>query len=238
MLKLGGVDLDGTPRVAIALADETPRGEVDAALASGADIVELRIDLFSSCERAFVLDEAARYADVPTLATIRTTAEGGRWEGSEEERLALFRALLDHVDAVDVELSSAETAKAVVSAAHANGQLVIGSFHNFERTPSSEALAGIAAKGAELGVDIVKVAAHCENNSDLRRLAQFTLRHAGRGVIVIGMGPAGAVSRVLFPALGSRLTYTFLGEPTAPGQLNCAALVRYLGALYPGFRNE
>jgi 3-dehydroquinate dehydratase-1 len=55
---------------------------------------------------------------------------------------------------------------------------------------------------------------------------------AGPGLIVIGMGDAGVASRVLFPALGSLLTYAAAGTQTAPGQLaldEAVALLRRLG---------
>jgi 3-dehydroquinate dehydratase I len=82
-------------------------------------------------------------------------------------------------------------------------------------------------------VDIVKVAARCNVPEDLQRLAAFTLAHREEGIIVVGMGPYGLSSRVFFPALGSLITYTFHGVPTAPGQLNCHDTLTYLNDFYP-----
>ena len=234
MLHLGSVALDGTPRVVIAVRDGVPRDSVEAAIAAGADIVELRIDQFSSVAEEDVLRHLARYAGIPKLATIRAAWEGGAWHGSERERAALFRAVLPHVDAVDIELSSGEIREEVVESAHTAGKLVLGSYHHFEAVPSVEALEAIVADAAGTGVDLLKVAAYCGTRDELRRLAAFTLSQAGRGVVTVGMGPAGQVSRVFFPALGSLLTYTFLGAPTAPGQLNWEDTLEYLKAFYPG----
>jgi len=179
-----------------------------------------------------VVEEAARFAGLPLLATIRSAAEGGGWKGTESERLALFRALLPHVGAVDIELSSTGILGEVTADARAAGLTVIGSHHNFTETPPDGDLDAVVQAGATAGADIVKVAARCNSAADLRRLAAFTLRHEDRAMVVIGMGPAGMLSRVFFPALGSLLTYTFLGAPSAPGQLNSEETVKYLKLFY------
>ncbi len=238
MLYIGDVPLDGAPRIALAVRDGVDRAQIDVQMGEGVDLVELRIDQFSSRDPAYVLNEVGRYSGVPVLATIRMAAEGGAWNGSEEERLALYRAVLPLVQAVDVELAAESTVVALAPEAKAAGKPLIGSFHDFHATPSTETLAALFERGKQLGVDVVKVAAFCNCSEDLYRLARFTLDHTDDPVIVIGMGEHGAPSRILFPGLASRLTYTFLGEPTAPGQLNCAATIQYLSGIFPGFRRN
>ena len=44
------------------------------------------------------------------------------------------------------------------------------------------------------------------------------------------MGEAWKQTRVLFPKLGSCLTYGFLDKPTAPGQMSAEELLRQLRA--------
>jgi len=238
MLRVGNVPLDGSPRIALAIRDAADRAQIDALMAAGVDILELRIDQFSSFDPDYVLNEVKRFSGLPTLATIRMAQEGGAWDRPAEERLALYRAVLPEVQAVDIELAAGDTLKALVPEAQAAGKTVMGSFHDFHATPSLETLLSLFVRGRQLGVDVLKVAAFCNSPADLQRLARFTILHAGDSVIVIGMGEHGAPSRILFPALGSRLTYTFLGEPTAPGQLNCDATIQYLSAIFPGFKRE
>ena len=232
MLKIGSCALGERPRVVAAVSDCVPRKDAELLAASGVDILELRIDTFSRCDTEHVVDDAVRLAGLPLLGTIRSAAEGGGWKGSEKERLALLRAVMPHVGAVDIELSSEEILGDVVAGAHAAGLTVIGSHHNFTETPADEALDAVVGAGGRAGVDIVKVAARCNSPEDLRRLAAFTLRHGDRAMVVIGMGPAGMLSRIFFPALGSLLTYTFLGAPSAPGQLNSEDTVKYLKLFY------
>ena len=232
MIKLGTITLGDIPRVAVALRDGEPLESVNAALDAGADLLEFRIDQFKDGSQESVIAELKRFAHAPILATIRCSWEGGDWQGDEATRLALFQAILPYVDAIDVELSASEILLPLVAAAHEQGKLIIGSYHHFEHTPGLMVLSGIAGKGRASGVDIVKVACHCEDNEALQRLASFTLSQS-MPVITSGMGVHGMMSRVFLPALGSLITYTFLGAPSAPGQLNYAKTVAYLNDLYP-----
>jgi 3-dehydroquinate dehydratase-1 len=230
---LGTRALGDTPTIIVAARDDVSADELQGALNAGAHAIELRIDHFRELGSNYVVEQVRRLAVGPTLATIRHAREGGQWQADEAARLALYRAVLPLVQGVDCELSAAETCETLFAEARAVGKLTVGSFHDFNACPDDATLDALIPVGDRAGADVVKVAAHCETLHDLRRLAGFTLRHAGRGVVAIGMGPAGTASRVFFPALGSLLTFTFLGEPTAPGQLNCTALVSYLTGLYP-----
>ena len=237
MLRIGTCELGSRPRVVAAVSDGVPRRDAEMLLEAGVDILELRIDTFSRSDKDHVIAECARLSGLPLLATIRSAAEGGGWKGDETERLALLHTVLPHVGAIDVELSSDAILAGAVHAAGAAGVTTIGSHHNFAETPADDVLDAAVQTGDKAGVDIVKVAARCNTAQDLQRLAAFALRHAGRPMVVIGMGPAGMLSRIFFPALGSLLTYTFLGAPSAPGQLNYEDTVKYLRIFY-GYLDE
>jgi len=231
MLQIGTITLGAQPRAAIAIQDAVDPASIHAA--GGGVVVELRLDALTDQTPSAFREFARRYTDFPLLATIRRREEGGGWRGSELERLAAYEAVLPHVQAVDVEIGAEDIAPAVINAARTQDKLSIGSFHDFTAMPEDSFLEAVNARGRALGADIVKVAARCNCRSDLQRLAAFTLAHRHENIITIGMGPHGLVSRVFFPALGSLLTYTFLGEPTAPGQLNCRDTLKYLDDFYP-----
>tara|TARA_R110001592_G_scaffold313380_3_gene588754 strand:+ start:282 stop:995 length:714 start_codon:yes stop_codon:yes gene_type:complete len=231
MLTLGTIELGEKPAVVIAI--QRPVSPADLAMECPHAIVELRLDGLADTSPAAHVAFAEQYEGFNRLATIRHQDEGGAWRGNEEQRLASYRAVLPVVDAVDVEVLVGSITNAVVAAAHDSGKIVIGSFHDFDETPSAKRLEEVFAAGRAAGVDIVKVAARCNTAEDGRRLAAFTLAHCDDNIIVVGMGPYGMASRIFFPALGSLLTYTFLGEPTAPGQLNCHDTLKYLNGFYP-----
>lgn len=230
MLRIGNLVMEGRPRVAMALRDGMPGDAVRAALGAGVDLLEFRIDLFANQDTGAVLAELARWEGTPRMATIRMAAEGGGWQASEAARLGLYRAVMPHAEAVDVELAAGDILDDVIAAAHAQGRVVLGSHHDFQATPPPERLAAIVEAGRAHGVDIVKVAAYCAGQDDVRTLARFLLNTPGTDLVVIGMGAAGLCTRVFFPLLGSRIAYTFLGEATAPGQLTCDATLGYLKA--------
>lgn len=220
---------DGTPRVAVAFDGTATGDDVRAARAAGMDIAEVRIDAFGE-PAVDHLDRLAVFADVPTIATIRSAAEGGGWTGPEELRLALYRRALDRAGTVDVEIASSIGAD-VVASAHAVGRAVIGSFHDFDATPDRAGLEATLAAGEDLGVDIVKIATMVHSPDDVRTLAGFLVDRHDRGLIVIGMGTAGSVTRLLFPFLGSALTFAAHGGPAAPGQPDLAAAATTLRGL-------
>lgn len=232
MVAIGSCALGRLPRVVVALRDGHRRDEVAEALRQGADIIEARIDSFHEHDTAYVLAELRKFSGMPTIGTIRGRAEGGAWTESEAGRLALYQAMTPLVDAVDIEIGADAINREVIAHAREHQACVIGSFHDFDGTPDASRLQQILEKGLRLGVDIVKIAAHCATIDDLRRLARFLLDHPDNALVVIGMGPAGMASRIFFPALGSLLSYTFINTPSAPGQLSLEDTLRQLRLFY------
>jgi 3-dehydroquinate dehydratase-1 len=230
-LRIGKLALGAAPAVAVPCDDSAARDELLALRARGLDLVELRIDHFAARDADAVRAVAARCAGLPTLATIRIAAEGGGWQAGEPERAKLFLALLDVVDAVDVELAADAVLHEVLPAARAAGRLVIASHHDFAATPAPATLAGVVARAAAAGADVVKIAATVRGPDDVRALARVLVEPAPLGRIVIGMGEAARATRVLFPALGSLVTYAHAGRATAPGQLALDELVDLLRRL-------
>ncbi|MEV8512809.1 type I 3-dehydroquinate dehydratase [Dactylosporangium sp. NPDC051484] len=225
----------GVPLVAVSFGDDDAEGDAARARALGVDLAELRIDWYGSTDPDYVLRAVApfRAAGLPTLATIRSKAEGGHWPGDDARRLALFEAVLPEVDAVDVELSSAAILPGVVAAAHAADRLVIVSYHDFDATPDEAALRATVEAAVAAGADFVKISTMALGPGDLRVLAGLLVRYDS--MIVIGMGAEGAGSRVFFPLLGSRITYSAIGGRPAPGQLPFAETVRLLETFSPGY---
>jgi 3-dehydroquinate dehydratase-1 len=218
--------------VAVPFADRTTRAEVLALARRGLDVAELRVDHFARFDPAHVLAQLDAFAGVPVLATIRSAAEGGGWQRPEAERLALFRALIPRVDAVDVEIAS-EIARDVVGAARGAGKLAITSFHDFAKTPGDGALADVVALGRALGADVVKIATAVAGPGDVRSLARLLVSTEDIGLIAIGMGDRAIATRLLFPALGSLLTYAHAGAATAPGQIPLDEMQSLLRRLFP-----
>ncbi len=235
MIKLGSLTLNGIPRVAVGVKDNVSNSFIHEARELGVDIMELRIDQYASFERVYVLNEIKKFGHFPTLATLRSRKEGGGWNQSEQARLDLFKAVIPHVDAIDIELSSSGILPQVIKAAHSKGKQVVVSYHNFDGTPAAGKLKQVFSEAKKRGADIVKIAALILKREDMQRLAVFTIANAEKNLISIGMGSYGANTRILFPGLGSLITYAYLGEPTAPGQLDYQTTFDLLRRLYPSY---
>ena len=230
-LRIGRVTLGGRPRLVAAGGD----AEVPALLAAdGADLVELRADLFDDPRTGTVTAalERLRGGTRPIILTVRHASEGGRPMG-EPERQALYEAGLPHADAIDVEIASAESMATLVRRARDTGRLVILSAHFTEGTPPIGTLLGLVARAEALGAQVTKLVTTATSLGDVRRLLEATLAAEPRPVASFAMGPLGVGSRVAFGMAGSLLTYGCVGRPTAPGQLAVAELRALLDRFYP-----
>jgi 3-dehydroquinate dehydratase-1 len=230
-LQIGDVALGERPRLVAAGGD----AEVDALLgADGADLVELRADLFDDPQPAVVGAALARLrtGTRPVILTVRHAREGGR-AMPDDRRRAVYDAGLVHAHGVDVEIASAEALAPVVERARAGGQLVILSAHFQDGTPPLGTLLGLVARAETLGAHLTKLVTTATSAADLRTLLEATLAAAPRPVATFAMGPLGVGSRVLFGLAGSLLTYGSVGRATAPGQLAIGDLRAWVDRFHP-----
>lgn len=169
------------------------------------------------------------------LATIRLVADGGKWT-LDAERLPWFEEAALRVSWLDIEVES-RIAPAVVAAAHANGHHAIVSHHDFSGTPRDGRLEAVIESAFALDADVVKVATMVNTLDDHRYLVDLVhrLRHPDRPLAVVAMGALGTPLRAYLPCIGSRLTYGFLDEGVAPGQLAARELVDRLTADCPPY---
>jgi 3-dehydroquinate dehydratase I len=230
-LSIAAVRLGGRPAIVAAGGEQ----DLDALVASdGANVTELRGDLFEQPTPGGIVTaiERLRATGRPIIFTARAAAEGGR-AMPEELRGELYQAALPLVDAVDVEIASVALAEELIARARPAKRLVILSAHDFTATPSREALLAAVERARTLGADLPKLATHAATPDDLRTLLDVTLAAGADGVVTLGMGPLGPLSRLVLPAAGSLLTYGGAGRGTAPGQLPVAELASLVARLFP-----
>jgi len=146
---------------------------------------------------------------------------------SEKERIRqLTAAVAAGAAYVDIEISAdPDEIRKIISTARAHACRVIVSLHDYERTPLRAYLEEIRRQGFEAGADIVKIACLSRGEDDNARL--LSLLDYPKPIVVLGMGPAGKVTRIVAPLLGAPFTYAApaAGRETAPGQFE-AALIR------------
>lgn len=204
-------------RIAIPITAESMDGalrDMDKA-AEIADIIELRIDYISSPN----LERLLRHSQTPKIVTNRTKYEGGRFQGSEDERIAYLReAIALGAEYVDIELNHYQPLER-------GGTKLIVSYHNFEETPDN--LDKIYQRISRKSPDIVKIATKAQSYKASLRMLDL-IANAERDIIGICMGQKGIITRVYGPALGGYLTFASLseGKSSAPGQLSVDELRR------------
>jgi len=224
-LYIGKCKLGNVPLIAGVLRDSDVFG-LGPEHVDSADIIELRVDMFDSFAPEHV-EQVFRIArekfGKPVIATVRDSKEGGRKE--IQDRPAMYRLVIPFADAVDVELLAGDLMMQARDLCIDNKRLLIGSYHNFESTPSDNFLEELIATGRRNGADVVKIAVTATEEDDFIRLMLLTLRHKSEGVITISMGDKGLPSRVFSPLFGSLITYASINKPSAPGQLSAVEVL-------------
>jgi 3-dehydroquinate dehydratase/shikimate dehydrogenase len=180
--------------------------------ASAADLVELRLDGVTDLDVAGALQDRSK----PVILTCRAAWEGGRFAGSEEERLRILGAAIgSDAEYVDLEWRTDRQRLPAIQ----SHRLVLSN-HDFTGMPADlearfESMRSSAAGG------VVKVACAPGQARDLIRLHTLAAS-AGQRCVVIGMGAQGLVTRICPDLFRSEWTY---GGVAAPGQLSVNDLV-------------
>jgi 3-dehydroquinate dehydratase-1 len=189
----------------------------DLKAASGADMIELRLDLVT--EPIQTIKAIREATEKPIIATNRLQAEGGKFLGSERERIDLLVQASEYADLVDIELQ-AELREEFISQV---SRPVIVSYHDFQGMPEIDELAAIKGRMKKAGAAIAKIAVTPQNLKDDLDLLGFLLA-ADMPICVIAMGDLGRHLRAMAPLYGSALAYGYIRESTAPGQMSLAEL--------------
>ena len=186
--------------------------------ADGADMVELRLDHLDVPNGPAALDGRRR----PAIVTCRPTWEGGRFDGSEDDRQKILEAAMTAgAEFVDVEAAAA-FAPEIIRMRRGRGVLL--SAHLYGEAPTD--LQARAAAMRSTGAEVIKIAIEGHGVSDmlpLFALAGASSRDEDTGHVLIAMGTPGLPSRVLAARLGNRWTYA--GNAVAPGQIPAARLL-------------
>ena len=195
------------------------------------DVVEWRVDFYEHAldtDKVLEVAGALRTAlgETPILFTFRTAREGGEQGISPENYTALNKAVAEsgYVDLIDVEIfAGEEVARENIANIHAAGVAVVGSNHEFEKTPDKADLLYRLRKMQDMGADIPKIAVMPQSKADVITLLDATqemyTKYADRPIITMSMGPAGVISRLSGEAFGSAMTFGAVGQVSAPGQI-------------------
>jgi len=194
---------------------------------------EVRLDYLE--EPAPDLKRLFRSLPGPVIATNRLATEGGRWTGTEADRLALLSEALNlGVTCLDLELAADAIFRREMWERRGKTRLIL-SWHDFAGTPDTIRLEAVLEEMLAAEADIVKLVTLAREPADNLRMLSLIPRAQARGkeIIAFCMGPLGKWSRVAAPLLGSWLTFAPFSKPgaSAPGQLTVNDLKRVWNTL-------
>ncbi len=244
-IKLG----EGRPKICIPVVGRTKEeiySQMEELLKYPADLVEWRADWFLGLlNEDQVLDvlkmlRSQLGEDIPLLFTIRTAGEGGKADLSFDlyRHLNLAAAKSGIVDLVDIEVFQQPEVGALIAELQKEGVKVIGSFHDFSKTPAVDTMVESLRDMQRLGADICKLAVMPQCRDDVVALLaatwQMNKQYADRPVVTMSMGGEGLVSRLTGEIFGSAVTFGCAGRSSAPGQMEAGQLAEWLEVLHSG----
>jgi len=204
-----------------------------AALASppdGASVIELRLDLFPDLD----IRTAISACQLPVLATLRSSAEGGRGSDDPTTRAEILASARDGGAAL-IDLEYARDGR-LMNALGLSPEQVVLSWHDPSGTPDD--LERIAAGLLDSPARMVKLIPTAHTLADLERVLALHQNFNGRRshnrrLLTFAMGTVGIASRYLAPLLGPPLSFAAWHEnaAAAPGQLTIDQLEAVVGHL-------
>jgi len=201
-----------------------------------ADLIEIRLDFINKYDQ-LDLEKLIYKSSVPVLFTNRAPFEGGRFKGSEQERIDLLcDAVRAGADYVDIELQTkADLFEKLMTTARRYQTKTICSFHDFRKTPEKGKLDEILNAIQRADASIGKIVTMAQAKDDISRLLSLYSQGGPQNfrLIAFCMGRLGRISRVASLAMGAPFAYAApqSGSETAPGQIparEMKTLIRYL----------
>lgn len=230
---------EGIPKIIVPIVEAT-REEIIRKAESLAgvrkDIVEWRADWFLEAPDPAAVEEVLRelrgaLGNMPLLFTFRTLKEGGEKaiEPQDYAALNISAAKSGLVDLIDVEIFTGDKiVKEIIETAHEAGVKIVGSSHDFARTPEKDEIVGRLRRMQQLGADIPKIAVMPRNRKDVLTLLlateEMAVEYADRPIITMSMSGTGLISRLCGEVFGSSCTFGAVGKTSAPGQMNAEDL--------------
>lgn len=240
----------GMPKICVPIVETNQEDILNKAQEiskSEVDFVEWRVDFYEDVEEVSKVIETASLLQsllgkLPLLFTFRTAKEGGEREISFEnyKELLLSVAKSNCVDMVDVEVFRGydtriqpkrewrvtdvcnEAIRDLVEALQKKVR-VIGSYHDFSKTPAKEEILRRLLFMDRIGVDIPKMAVMPNEREDVMRLMEATSLAnrlmMGKPIVTMSMGKLGIITRIAGESFGSAITFGCLGKASAPGQI-------------------
>src|SRR5262249_42847179 len=175
------------------------------------DLLEVRLDRFG---KAPELGEIIAAKPKPIIMSCRRPQDGGQWDGTEEERLAILRqCIINKADYVEIELDAADKIRKFPPTKR------VISYTNLAETPAD--IADIYQEALTKSPDVIKLTTMAQTPEEAWPLVQIVAK-ATVPTVVFGLGKPGIMLTMLGRKIGAPWAYaalergmeTFRGQPT------------------------
>ena len=208
-------------KTCVSIAETTPNKllkNLDLALKKS-DYVELRFDFLKSEDIPKILERVKNELK-KIVCTLRPKSEGGKFEGSEKERLSILKLIAEYNPfLLDVEFNTMKRNKSLVKYLKDTKTNLLISEHDFKKTPNFEILKKKITQMSKYSKN-VKIVTTAKTAVDSTKVLQLYRLQGKMNLIAFSMGDFGRASRILSLFLGAPYTYVSLGKPVAPGQFS------------------
>ncbi|HEY7427669.1 MAG TPA: type I 3-dehydroquinate dehydratase [Gemmataceae bacterium] len=187
--------------ICISIAEESRRLALADMLnaARQCDLLEVRLDRFG---KAPDVGELLAVKPKPVIMSCRRPRDGGLWDGTEDERLALLRqCIISKADYVEIELDVADQVRKFPPAKR------VIAYTNRNETPAN--IADIYAQAQTKSPDVIKLTTLARTPEEAWPLMQLLAR-APVPTVVVGLGKPGVLLSVLGAKIGAPWTYAAL----------------------------
>ena len=208
----------------VTVSDATPRGMV-ASLRNALGVsryAELRLDFLAPDDVREVLDASGDLLG-RCVCTVRPRSEGGRFRGTEDERMGLLRLVAGYGPyRLDVEYESMRGGGLDLDCD------ILVSWHDFDGTPDMPDLEGRMREMSGISPH-VKIATAARSPGDPARVLSLYGGAGDTELVAFCMGEMGRISRLVCLYLGAPYTYVYLDRPVAQGQYSLADIRELAG---------
>ncbi|MCH7967455.1 MAG: type I 3-dehydroquinate dehydratase, partial [Thaumarchaeota archaeon] len=205
----------------VSIAEKTPykiKQTLKIALKKS-DYAEVRFDFLKINQIPETLETIKKDLN-KIVCTLRPKVEGGKFSGSEKERIAILKLIAEYNPfLLDVEFNTLKKNSSLVKYLKSTKTKLLVSWHDFKKTPSTAELKKKMNQMSKFSFNI-KIVSTAKSTNDSNRMLELYSKKGRNNLISFAMGDLGRISRILCLYLGSPYTYVSLGKAIAPGQFS------------------
>ena len=185
-------------KTCVSIAEKTPKklSQVLKKALKESDFAELRFDFLTPSQVPEAL-ELTKKELKRTVCTLRPKSEGGKFSGTERERISILKLIAEYNPyLLDIEYNTIRKNKELEKYIKKTKTDVLVSWHDFEKTPSADALLKRLNDMKKFS-KFVKIVTSAKKVTDASYVLSLYARAKGIKLITFAMGDHGRISRIL-----------------------------------------